>query len=217
MRGSNHEPYFMYILFLLLLLASLVLLVIGLISPQTSLFWYRRTRTRRGSFLFYLLLAFISLIICAITVPDVKTTEQEKKNAERYLRNVEQSDLSQRQKDSIAQVEKQTEIAERKKITFTAGDLIAAYEKNEVAADQNFKGQSFYITGYVDHVGKDILNDSYLTFKAGNDFRGVQCYVEDQDVLAQLKPGQRITVYGECDGLSMNVQIKNAKIVENLP
>ena len=125
-------------------------------------------------------------------------------------------ELTQTQKDSVAKVEKQNEIEERKKQTFTPEDLVASYTQNEVSADENFKGKSFYVVGHIDHIGKDIMDDIYVTLGSSDVIRSVQCYIDDKDAVSQLQKGQKITIYGECDGLMMNVQMKNCKLVDNL-
>lgn len=131
------------------------------------------------------------------------------------LNNLQTKELTQAQRDSIAAVERANMIEERKNATISAGDLVASYVNNEVAADNNFKGKNFYVEGYIENIGKDILDDIYVTLKSGDLIRSVQCYIEDQDKVAQLRKGQKITVIGECNGLMMNVLMKNCKLVTN--
>lgn len=124
--------------------------------------------------------------------------------------------LTQAQKDSFAKAEQLAAIEERKNQTITAGDIVSSYEANEVSADENFKGKKFYVEGYIDNIGKDILDDIYVTLEAGNGIRSVQCYIDDKDRVKNLQKGQKITVFGKCDGLMMNVLMKNCKLVDNL-
>ena len=125
-------------------------------------------------------------------------------------------ELTQAQKDSIAQVEKLAKYEERKSQTIQAKDLYNAYQANEVSADNDFKDKNFYVEGVVGDIGKDILDDIYVTLKTGDYIGSVQCYIDDANVAANLQKGQRITVYGECNGLMMNVLMKDCKVVENL-
>lgn len=125
-------------------------------------------------------------------------------------------ELTQAQKDSIASVERANLLEERKDGTISASNLVASYVENEVAADNNFKGKKFYVEGYIDNIGKDILDKIYVTLKSGDIIRSVQCYIDDQDKVANLKKGQKITIIGKCDGLMMNVLMKNCKLVENM-
>ena len=125
--------------------------------------------------------------------------------------------LTQAQKDSLLVIERQKEIETRENQTVYASDLYYTYQQNEVSTDNNFKGKYFYVEGFVEYIKKDILDDIYVTLKTGEVIGSVQCYLDDANVAAQLKKGQRITVYGKCDGLiMMNVLMKNCKVVENL-
>lgn len=54
-------------LFLLLLLVSLVLLVIGIFSPKTSLFWEKKTQTKKKSAITYGFLAIVFFILFGIS------------------------------------------------------------------------------------------------------------------------------------------------------
>jgi hypothetical protein len=204
-------------LFMLLLLISLFLLVIGFFSPKTSLFWYKKERTRKMSLLLYGLSTIIFFTLFGITAPSLKD-EQSKLNSLTSEKegNSSTPEMSQLQKDSIAKI-KQQEIAVRKSSTFNPDEIVAGYSKNEVAADNIFKDKNFYVVGYVDRVGKNVEGDTYVIFKTGDMIRKVQCFVEDQDALAKLSPGQKITVYGVGGGLMMNVLVQNCKIVDNLP
>jgi hypothetical protein len=47
-------------------------------------------------------------------------------------------------------------------------------------------------------------------------FRQVQCYFDDSKTAAQLNKGMRVTFYGKCDGLMINVLMKDCKLVTNL-
>jgi len=124
--------------------------------------------------------------------------------------------LTQAQKDSIAEVERLGVIEERKNQTITAADLTQNYIDNEVRADGNFKGKKFYVEGTVSDIKKDIMDDIYVTLEGSEMFREVQCYFDDKATASQLEKGMRVTFYGKCDGLMMNVLMKNCKLVDNL-
>jgi hypothetical protein len=127
-----------------------------------------------------------------------------------------EKELTQAQKDSIAKVERAEKIEKRKESTISANNLVAAYKNNEIAADKNYEGKTFYVEGYIDNIGNDILDNAYVTLKSRDAIRSVQCYVDDKETLANLRKGQRITVKGDCDGLMMNVQMKNCEVVQNV-
>lgn len=124
--------------------------------------------------------------------------------------------LSQAQMDSIALAKNIATYEERKSQTILAKDLYNAYQANEVRADNNFKGKVFYVEGIIGDIGKDIMDEIYVTLNTGDIIGSVQCYVDNAEVAAKLLKGQRITVFGECDGLMMNVLMKDCKVVENL-
>jgi hypothetical protein len=88
-----------------------------------------------------------------------------------------------------------------------AFSLVQEYASNEVSADQKYKGKTLTVTGVTERIAKDMMGYSYVELK-GHEFRGVQCYFEDDAVLAKLGVGQQIKVTGTCEGLMMNVQLK---------
>ena len=100
-------------------------------------------------------------------------------------------------------------------IEITPSELYNAYEENEVAADNEYKGKKVRITGTIEDIGKDILDDVYITINAG-DYDEIQCYFEDQkqiDKVATLKSGEEVTIVGECSGLSiLNVVLQNCEL-----
>ena len=95
----------------------------------------------------------------------------------------------------------------------SARDLYSAFEQNEVAADNKYKGKKLAVTGVIEDIGNDILNDSYITLKTGNLIGDVQCYLDKKEV-AKLSKGQVITVIGKCTGLFGNVGLKNCRIID---
>lgn len=125
------------------------------------------------------------------------------------------TEFTQAQKDSIAKVEREQLIDERERLTIKAPSLVAAYVSNEVAADKNYKGKEFFVEGVIDDIGKDILNDIYITLKSEEALRSVQCLIDDEDVVSDLRKGQKVTIYGKCNGLMMNVIMKDCKLVKN--
>lgn len=102
-------------------------------------------------------------------------------------------------------------------IQVSAKDLLSAYEENELNADNQYKDKLLEITGIVDDIGTDILDDVYVTLGDGEEFSfaTVQCYFKDKeeiDKVASLKSGDEITIIGTCDGQFFNVSLKDCKI-----
>ena len=86
----------------------------------------------------------------------------------------------------------------------TASELYRAYEANEVSADQQYKGKRLLITGVVENIGKDVMDNPYVALKI--DFlKGVNCYFDDENnkVLSHLSKGQKIQIIGTCAGLTL--------------
>lgn len=98
-------------------------------------------------------------------------------------------------------------------IDVTAEELLKAYRENEVAADQRFKGQTLRVSGRVNNVGKDIANNAYVTLGESG-LRSVQAFFSraTESQLVPLTKGSQVVVEGRCDGLLMNVLIKDAKL-----
>lgn len=107
--------------------------------------------------------------------------------------------------------------AEREKTTISPNSLINAYNANELSADESFKGKRFHVEGYVDNIGKDILGNPYVTLKTNDIVKSIQCMIDDKARLAQLRKGEKITVLGECRGLTLGISIliEDCQIVPN--
>lgn len=102
-------------------------------------------------------------------------------------------------------------------IQISAKDLLNAYDENELNADNQYKDKLLEVTGFVDDVGTDVLDDVYVTLGDGDEFSftTVQCYFKDKeeiDKVATLKSGDEITIIGKCDGQFFNVDLKDCKI-----
>jgi len=93
--------------------------------------------------------------------------------------------------------------------------LVSAYDSNEVAADERYKGKLLIVTGTVENVAKDILGNLYVVLRGGHIIRSVQCYFGDEhtEELANLSKGSRVRIKGRCDGLLMNVLLKDCALV----
>jgi hypothetical protein len=101
----------------------------------------------------------------------------------------------------------------------SAQELVRMYEVNEVSADGHFKGIVLDVTGVVDKIGKDILDNPYVILKSSNDSfraRDVQAVFDKKDeaALSRLMPGQTVTVRGRNNGLMMNVILSGCEMRE---
>ena len=118
------------------------------------------------------------------------------------------------QEKADAEAESKRAAAEIAANTIDAPSLVGAYMQNEVKADQNFKGKTFYVSGTVDQISKDIMDNIYVTLEGDGVIRSVQCYLDDADVAANLNKGEQVVIKGKCDGLMMNVQMKDCSLVK---
>lgn len=102
-------------------------------------------------------------------------------------------------------------------LKMSAAEIIRAYESNEVAADQKYKGRTVEVTGVVGDISKDFMGEPFMTLGTGKQFEipSCQCYFvkEDHSKLGTLRKGQTVTIRGTVDGLMMNVQLKNCRLV----
>ena len=81
--------------------------------------------------------------------------------------------------------------------SFTAADIARAYEANTVAADQQFKGKQFQVTGTVVDINTDLFDNPYVTLSGGvNQFMEPHFGFDKAQAgdLAQLRKGQVITM-----------------------
>jgi hypothetical protein len=90
----------------------------------------------------------------------------------------------------------------------SASDLFAAYDANEVAADNQYKGKQLAVTGTVAGINKDFTDEVYVEI-AGNEFMNIHARGIDPTVAAGLAKGTKITVVCEGGGLMMASPILN--------
>jgi hypothetical protein len=122
-----------------------------------------------------------------------------------------QSENPARQTDSSTS---RAESSEVQVLEVTPSQLFRAYEDNEIKADNTYKGQYVKMTGRIEDIGKDLMDDMYITFP-GSDFFGIQVYFnpEDQSEVANLNKGSTITVVCKVEGLMGNVLCNDAALM----
>jgi hypothetical protein len=204
----------------LLLIANLVFLIIGFFSPKTSLFWDKKNEpTRKRSGLIYgsgLLVSSLLLGFVSESKQLTSSVSNESNNSRAANVEVSVPALTQQQLDSVEKENANIVYQERKENTITAPKLTASYEENEVKADENFKGKTFFVEGTILEIKKDIMDEIYVILQGDKMFRNVQCYFDDTSTASQLQKGMRVTFQGTCNGLMMNVLMKNCVLEENL-
>ncbi len=95
----------------------------------------------------------------------------------------------------------------------SAYQLYADYQENDIAADYKYKGKKLAVTGVIEDIGTNILDDIYITLETGKAFRNIKCHI-NKKVAARLRRGQQVTVIGRCDGLSFNVILEKCELWE---
>lgn len=100
--------------------------------------------------------------------------------------------------------------------TVKAGDLLAEYGANAVAADNKYKGKVLRVIGKFGTAQKVPLMGyavQLLPEDAGDvNLTGIECFIVESATadVAPLKAGQKITVQGTCDGQVL-AQVKLSK------
>lgn len=103
-------------------------------------------------------------------------------------------------------------------IELSAHDLWAAYDENEVNADNLYKKKTISVTGTVFEIGKDLLTGTpFIALKAGDSLGiyNIQCFFQDSsehDKVAKVRDGDTITIVGKCEGKSINVLLRDCSL-----
>lgn len=82
-------------------------------------------------------------------------------------------------------------------IKVSARDLFRAYEANEIAADSRYKGKPIEVTGTVEGITSDLMDEPVVQLSAG-EFQSVNASGLDKSVAAALSKGQTVTL--NCTG-----------------
>lgn len=105
-------------------------------------------------------------------------------------------------------------------IKVSALDLVTAYDDNEVNAEKLYLDKTLEVTGIINSIGKDIFDDAYVTLGDGTkySFKTVQCYFNDDQIdrVAQLQPGDTLTVVGANTSGTLGVIMKNCTITSRI-
>jgi len=116
----------------------------------------------------------------------------------------------------IKQVNPESAYIPKVDIEITVSELYRTYEANEVSADEQYKGKKMAITGVVGNIGKDILDNPYISLKV-NYLQSVNCYFSDKNnkIISQISKGQKVTIIGECAGLTLtDVVVQDCELWE---
>ncbi len=95
--------------------------------------------------------------------------------------------------------------------TLSADQLAGEYESNEVAADAKYKGRVVAVSGTIENIGKDIMDQAYIVIGGKGFLDGVQCmFTRGQEPsIARLFKGQHVKVKGEVSGKTIGHVLVN--------
>lgn len=90
----------------------------------------------------------------------------------------------------------------------TANQLYSAYNNNEIAADNKYKGKKIAVTGGIYNIS-EVLGSITIDLYSGDEigWTTISCTVKDRDIVSQLSKGQKVTIIGTCQGMTLNVSI----------
>ncbi len=96
-----------------------------------------------------------------------------------------------------------TAAAEAPALSVSARDLWAAYDANEVAADNSYKGRRLAVTGMVASIDKDVFGDIVVKLSTGKMFNDVHATMQKSEAgaAAGLSKSARVTVVCEGNGM----------------
>jgi hypothetical protein len=99
--------------------------------------------------------------------------------------------------------------------TLTAEQLLGDYQRNEVGADQKYKGKLIQVSGMVAGIKKAPLLGYYVGLGSPQegDMYDIMCFLHpDAEADAgQLKIGDKVTVMGMCEGKAAGFQLNLRK------
>lgn len=99
----------------------------------------------------------------------------------------------------------------------TAQRLFSDYRANEVAADAKYKDKWLAVTGQVDSVKKDILDNVFVSLRTQNRFMSAHAQMAKSNLgqVAQLKRGQEVMLLCAGGGLLLGSPVLDkCRIVE---
>lgn len=76
---------------------------------------------------------------------------------------------------------------------YSASQLLAMYEKNELAANKKLKGKRVRVKSVASEIGENVTGDAYVKVDGNNEFQNVFLYVNgDDEKILQLEKGSKI-------------------------
>lgn len=103
-------------------------------------------------------------------------------------------------------------------VKVTAEQLFQDFKANTVAAEEKYKEKPLLVSGTVADIGKDMLDDPYVTFKVGGKYEisNVQAFFTDEEEskLGSLRKGQKLTIRAEFKGEIVKSVILHHSVIQ---
>lgn len=97
-----------------------------------------------------------------------------------------------------------------------AKELWAAFDDNEVAAEDQYKGKPVFVKGAISTITTDPAGYPVVSFDAGKSgFAKVNCVFpkDARPIVGKLKKGSEVVIFGVCAGMTMQqVFVKNCTV-----
>ena len=115
--------------------------------------------------------------------------------------------------------ERQREIASGPATAVGAADLLEQYLRNEVAADARYRHRVVEVSGPITQVHRQLNDEAFVDLGPRVGVRTIHCTFRrsEEPSLAQVNPGDTLTVRGECAGLWGTVNVTDCLIVIQKP
>ncbi len=164
-------------------------------NPTQQKSWFARHKILTGIICFFL------FVIIAGSLGSDNPTENDKASTSDNKPIANPTEKTEPENEKSEEVEK----SENERIDYikvTADELCNDYEKNEINADKKYKNQLLEISGVVDGIDSDIMDEPVVRLKCGNEysFTNVSCSFTSKDEAAELEKGKEITIIGKSTG-----------------
>jgi hypothetical protein len=106
---------------------------------------------------------------------------------------------------SAAPGTRQAEAVAAPEITVAATTLFEDYQANEVSADSKYKGKTLAVTGTLDAIRKDMMDNTVLDLRTSNQFMPVRAELakSQEESAGSLAKGNQVTVTCKAKGMIM--------------
>lgn len=86
--------------------------------------------------------------------------------------------------------------------------LYKDYEDNAISADKKYRDKKLVLTGAIANIDRDIAQSPYITFNVDEyGAKSIKMSFDNDDTVAALKKGQKVTVVGTCGGTFASVVV----------